>query len=193
MSSAPHVHMSASSFLFPLSRIIQLLHYRDIALRCEAPVTKGKRDRRDPMMTLYGEETGSETSDPPRGSCCVFQRGPLMEHRVSLRLLSRLMLGDTESWETAHRDKSHREPRGGLGYTIQPEKQDGRNPSTCTRLPLQHNHISMDSVYSAHKETRIMFVRNTGPQMWGAAPGGVTRVTFLNHNYSYKTKLKKVH
>jgi len=63
------------------------------------------------MMTPHGEETGSETSDPPRGSCCVFRRGCWW----SSALLSQLMLGDRdESWETAHRVKSHREPKGGL-------------------------------------------------------------------------------
>lgn len=152
------------------------------------PRNKRKERQRRPYDDLAQRGNRKWHLWPAERLLLCFPVRPLIEHRVSLRFLSQLMLGDIQkSHEKQHIESNlTRSPRE-VWVTLQPEKQHGCNPSTCMLLSLTHNHISKYSIYRILKVTKIMFVRKTDPQMRGTAPGGAyqgrpCRVTFLNKN-----------
>lgn len=110
--STPHVWACTPSS--SVSRI----HRRDIDLSW-GPRKKRKERQRRPYDDPARRGNRKWDLWPAERLLLCFPARVLMELLVSLRFLSRLMLGDTdESWETAHKAKSHMEPKGGLSYTI---------------------------------------------------------------------------
>lgn len=105
--------VSVHSFLFSVSHTSQR-HWFEL----RGPRNKRKERQRRPYDDPARRGNRKWDLWPTERLLLCFPARLLMELRVSLRFLSQLMLGDTdESWETAHRAKSHREPKGGLSYT----------------------------------------------------------------------------